>query len=169
MKLYVRSCKYELVKSSWNNEKSEEKENVTKLLSFASCEQFNWRSALKGYSFKGQWRIIHWCKTSIKMISILLAVYLPRVCIDICTFKFWIQTEPSIHSCLTDELPPGVVKYLCEGGECDYSSPAPSFPADGHLGWLSRWSSTRWSWSGSTRGPVFFGAFHNDAAKLATR
>lgn len=74
---------------------------------------------------------------SIKIVRILLSAYVPCVCgriFVILQTKFSIQTELSIHSCGSDELPPGVAKYLCEGGECDYRSPDPSFPADSHLG-----------------------------------
>lgn len=36
------------------------------------------------------------------------------------------------HSQGSDVLPPGVVKYLCEGAVCDDPSPTPFFSSSGH-------------------------------------
>lgn len=85
---------------------------------------------------------------------------------------FSFQTKQSVnrkHSHGSKALPPGVVKYLCQGAVCDDPSPNPFFPADDHLGALSHGPRPRWSKLAGTRGCVFGGAFHNSTAKLATR
>lgn len=75
------------------------------------------------------------------------------------------------HSQGSDVLPPGVVKYLCEGAVCDDPSPTPFFffqrPQLSHRPCPQDLGPRRWELY--TGGVVFSGAFHNRAAKLATR